>query len=139
LGLLQPKLEQEHAKKYIDLLGIATPSLNQEVMFLSGGNQQKVVVSRLLNAEPRILLMLDPTAGIDVEAKAEIHKIMGQLAAEGMSILFLSSDIDEILDMSDRILIMHEGLIIKEYPRQEVNKHQIMVASEGFSEDKPND
>ena len=55
------------------------------------------------------------------------------------SILFLSSDIDELLDMSDRILIMHEGLVIKEYPRQEVNKHQIMVASEGFSEDKPND
>ncbi len=139
LGLLQPKLEREHANKYIELLGIATPSINQEVMSLSGGNQQKVVVSRLLNAEPRILIMLDPTAGIDVEAKAEIHKIMGQLAAEGMSILFLSSDIDEILDMSDRILIMHEGLIIKEYPRQGVNKHQIMVASEGFSEDKPND
>jgi len=138
-GLLQKKLERERASKYVDLLGIATPSLNQEVMFLSGGNQQKVVVSRLLNTEPRILLMLDPTAGIDVEAKAEIHKIMGQLAADGMSILFLSSDIDEILDMSDRILIMHDGMIIKEYPRQEVNKHQIMVASEGFPEDKPND
>lgn len=137
--IIQQNLERERAEKYVNLLEIATPSINQEVTFLSGGNQQKVVVSRLLNTEPRVLIMLDPTAGIDVEAKAEIHKIMGQLASEGMSILFLSSDLDELLDMSDRILTMHEGRIIKEFPRHKASKHQIMVASEGLTEEKPDD
>ena len=86
-GFIDEKKFSSVARKYVDMIGIATPSLIQEVKFLSGGNQQKVVVSRLMNTNPRILVMLDPTAGIDVEAKAEIHRLMDKLTQKGLSIL----------------------------------------------------
>jgi ribose transport system ATP-binding protein len=122
------------AKKFVKMIGISTPSLIQEVKFLSGGNQQKVVVSRLMNTNPRILVMMDPTAGIDVEAKAEIHRLMDQLTREGLSILLLSTDMDELLNLSDRVLVMHQGEIIKEFSRKEATKNNILVASEGITE-----
>lgn len=133
-GFIRNSLAMERARHYVSILGIATPSLSQEVKFLSGGNQQKVVVARLLNAEPRILVMLDPTAGIDVEAKAEIHKLMGRLVDDGLSILFLSSDINEMIDISDRILVMYQGQIVTEYEGHEASRHKILVASEGMME-----
>ena len=133
-GLIRDSSAMEKARRYVSMLRIATPSLSQEVRFLSGGNQQKVVVARLLNAAPRILVMLDPTAGIDVEAKAEIHKLMGRLADDGLSILFLSSDINEMIEISDRILVMHQGRIVAEYDHQEASRRKILVASEGMME-----
>jgi ribose transport system ATP-binding protein len=120
------------ARKYVDMIGISTPSLIQEVKFLSGGNQQKVVVSRLMNTNPRILVMLDPTAGIDVEAKAEIHRLMDKLTQKGLSILLLSTDLDELLTLSDRVLVMHQGKIVSEYKGIEATKHNILMASEGI-------
>lgn len=133
-GFVSNKKQNEIAKNYIELLDISTPSLFQEVKFLSGGNQQKVVVSRLLNTDPKVLVMMDPTAGIDVEAKAEIHRLMDQLTQDGLSILLLSTDMDELLNLSDRVLIMHKGKMVKEFSRGDATSENILVASEGFIE-----
>jgi len=131
-GFINEKKKEEIARYYINLIGISTPSLIQEVKFLSGGNQQKVVVSRLLNTGPKVLVMMDPTAGIDVEAKAEIHRLMNKLTNEGLSILLLSTDLDELLNLSDRVLVMHQGSLVKEFSRQTATKNNIMVANEGI-------
>jgi len=132
IGFIRQKEFRKNAKKYISLLNIDTPSLNQEVRYLSGGNQQKVIVSRLIGSEPRLLLMLDPTAGIDVEAKQEIYKIMQELTSRGISILLLSSDLNELIDLSDRILVMHNGKIVKEFKEHNAERHEIQIASEGI-------
>lgn len=134
LGFIQEEKHASIAAKYIKLLSIATPTMIQEVRFLSGGNQQKVVVSRLLNTEPKLLVMLDPTAGIDVEAKAEIHKLMNSLTKNGLAILLLSTDMDELLGLSDRVLVMHQGKIVKEFTHKEANRNRILEASEGIVE-----
>jgi ribose transport system ATP-binding protein len=133
-GFVSDKKQNEIANNYVELLEISTPSLIQEVKFLSGGNQQKVVVSRLLNTDPKVLVMIDPTAGIDVEAKAEIHRLMDQLTQEGLSILLLSTDMDELLNLSDRVLVMHKGKMVKEFSRKDATKENILVASEGIVE-----
>ena len=101
---------------------------------MSGGNQQKVVVSRLLNTNPKVLVMMDPTAGIDVEAKVEIHKLMNKLTNEGMAILLVSTDMDELLDLSDRVIVMHQGRVVKEFARKIATRHSILEASEGIVE-----
>jgi ABC-type sugar transport system ATPase subunit len=134
LGFIDENKFTDIAARFVKLIGISTPSLIQEVRFLSGGNQQKVVVSRLLNTKPKILVLMDPTAGIDVEAKAEIHRLMDRLTKEGLSILLLSTDLDELLNLSDRVLVMHQGRMVKEFHRKEATKHTILVASEGISE-----
>jgi ABC-type sugar transport system ATPase subunit len=134
-GFISDQKKEEIARNYIKLIGIATPSLIQEVRFLSGGNQQKVVVSRLLNTDPKILVMMDPTAGIDVEAKAEIHRLMNKLTNGGLSILLLSTDLDELLNLSDRILVMHQGILVKEFSRKAATKNNILEASEGVAEE----
>lgn len=135
IGLIKQSKLKEIAKHYVKILNIKTPSLIQEVRYLSGGNQQKVIVSRLLNTRPKLLAMLDPTAGIDVEAKEEIHKIMLELTTQGISILFISSDLDELIDLSDRIFVMHNGRIVKEFKENEADRHKIQIASEGIMEE----
>lgn len=135
IGLIKQSKIRDIAKHFVKILNIKTPSLIQEVRYLSGGNQQKVIVSRLLNTKPKLLVMLDPTAGIDVEAKEEIHKIMQELTSQEISILFLSSDLDELIDLSNRIFVMHNGKIIKEFKEIEADRHNIQIASEGFMED----
>jgi ABC-type sugar transport system ATPase subunit len=132
-GFIIEKKLKEIAQRYVSLIRISTPSLNQEVRFLSGGNQQKVVVSRLLNTDPKILVIMDPTAGIDVEAKAEIHRLINELTGEGLSILLLSTDLDELLNLSDRVLVMHQGRLVQEFPREDASKQNILVASEGIA------
>ena len=134
LGFIKENVFREVANKYIQLLGIDTPTVIQEVRFLSGGNQQKVVVSRLLNTNPDVLFMLDPTAGIDVEAKAEIHRLMDDLTKAGMAILLLSTDMDELLALSDRVLVMHQGRLVREFSHKEAKRNKIMEASEGIVE-----
>ena len=134
LGLIQKNKFKDIARKYIELLKIDTPTMIQEVRFLSGGNQQKVVVSRLLNTNPKVLVMMDPTAGIDVEAKVEIHKLMNKLTNEGMAILLVSTDMDELLGLSDRVIVMHQGRVVKEFARKVATRHNILEASEGIVE-----
>jgi len=93
---------------------------------LSGGNQQKVVLGKWLNTEPKVIILDEPTRGIDVRAKAEIHGLMSQLADAGAGILMISSELPEVLGMSDRVLVMREGRIVRELPRGQAQQQEIM-------------
>ena len=104
-------LEDEITQKYIDMMATKTPSQDQVIGNLSGGNQQKVMIGRWLATSPKILILDEPTRGVDVGAKAEIYSIMNELAKQGMSIIMISSELPEILNMSDRIYVMREGKV----------------------------
>ena len=105
------KKEEEITQKYIDMMGTKTPSQEQVIGNLSGGNQQKVMIGRWLATDPRILILDEPTRGVDVGAKAEIYGIMNELVKQGMSIIMISSELPEIINMSDRIYVMNEGRV----------------------------
>ena len=110
-------------------VGVKVPDIDYEVTSLSGGNQQKVVVAKALLTDPKVLLMDDPMRGIDVGAKTELYRIMKRLAAEGLAILFTSSDLMEVLGMADRILVMARGRITRELPREAATSQQLVAAS----------
>jgi len=120
--------EKSLAARTIDQLKIRAYSTEQIVNKLSGGNQQKVVVGKWLAAKPRVLIMDEPTRGIDVGAKAEIHRLMSELAQQGLGILMISSELPEILGMSDRVLVMREGTIVDEFTRAEATQEKIVAA-----------
>jgi simple sugar transport system ATP-binding protein len=111
----KPK-QDENAEKYIKLLGIVTPSPDQLVKNLSGGNQQKVILARWLATNPKVLILDEPTRGIDVGAKAEIQKLVLELAEQGKSCVFISSEMEEVLRISDRIAVMRDRRKVAEYP-----------------------
>jgi rhamnose transport system ATP-binding protein len=98
---------------------------------LSGGNQQKVMLSKWLNTHPQLLILDEPTRGIDVGAKAEVHAMIGELAAEGIGIMMISSDMPEVLAMSDRVLVMREGRQMGIFSREEATQERIMTAAMG--------
>jgi ABC-type sugar transport system ATPase subunit len=108
------------------MLNIRTPELEQKVMNLSGGNQQKVVLAKWLASGPKVLILDEPTRGIDVGAKAEVYAIMNELANQGIGIIMISSEMPEILAMSDRILVMCEGRISGELTRADATQERIM-------------
>lgn len=130
-GVLDKRRMDEACRKQREALAIKTPSLAQLIKLLSGGNQQKVLVSRWLLTTPDILMIDEPTRGIDVGAKAEIHRLMSTLAGEGKAILMVSSEMPEILGMSDRVLVMHEGRLTGEFSREEATQEKIMRAATG--------
>ena len=107
-------------------LRVRTPDLGEPVLNLSGGNQQKVLIARWLMTHPSILILDEPTRGIDVGAKAEIHRLIGDLAAKGVAVLMISSELPEVLGMSDRVLVMHEGRMTGILNRQEATQVKIM-------------
>ncbi|MEG2843526.1 MAG: ATP-binding cassette domain-containing protein, partial [Ruthenibacterium sp.] len=117
--------EKKYAEHYIKALNVATPSSQQTVMFLSGGNQQKVVLAKWLMSEPRIVIFDEPTRGIDVGAKREIYEIINRLTAEGKVVLVVSSDMEEVMGISDRILVMHEGEISGEVAKKDFSQKLI--------------
>ena len=123
--------EREAATKYVKDLRVRTPTIEQAVQNLSGGNQQKVVLAKWLFTKSKILLFDEPTRGIDVGAKTEIYQLINQLAAEGVAIIMISSELPEILGMSDRILVMHEGRIAGELSRAEATQEKIMHLATG--------
>src|SRR5215207_1766119 len=131
LGLVKRSAEQITAEDYRRRLSIHTTSVWLEAGKLSGGNQQKVVLAKWLNTEPRLLILDEPTRGIDVGAKAEVHHIINELAAQGMGILLISSELPEVLAMSDRILVMREGRQMGIFGRDEANQEAIMAAATG--------
>jgi len=112
--------------KYIRKLKIATPSIYRLTKFLSGGNQQKVVVAKWLSTQAKLFIFDEPTRGIDVGAKYEIHQLMNELTKQGAAILMISSELPEILGMSDRIYVMHRGVIVKEFTRGEADQEKIL-------------
>ncbi|MEZ0266086.1 MAG: sugar ABC transporter ATP-binding protein [Phycisphaerae bacterium] len=123
--------ERRTSADVVTRLGVKTPSDRQAVQFLSGGNQQKVVIGKWLAMSPKVLLLDEPTRGVDVGAKREIYKLMEQLAGTGVAVLFVSSDMEEVLGMSDRALVMHEGRITGELSRDELSEEAIMTLATG--------
>ena len=131
LGLVRQRAEIATAEKYRRRLSIRTPSVKTKVEKLSGGNQQKVMLSKWLNAHPRLLILDEPTRGIDVGAKAEVHHMINDLAAEGLGIILISSDLPEVLAMSDRILVMREGRQMDIFDREKATQENVMTAAMG--------
>ncbi len=133
LGPMDFRREQELAAEYTRRLGVKTPSIHTRVASLSGGNQQKVALSRWLVTRPSVLILDEPTQGIDVGAKSEIHALMGQLAEEGMAILMISSELPEILGMSDRVAVMQGGMVVDVLPRGEATQERILARALGHA------
>ena len=123
--LLSHTRERERSRQYIDELRIATPSIDKKVVFLSGGNQQKIVVAKWLMSDSEVIILDEPTRGIDVGAKREIYEIINDLAAAGKAVIVISSDMEEILGISDRIAVMHEGRIAGIVPRMDATQQII--------------
>jgi len=130
-GLIRRQRERSAAGRFIHSLRIRTPSPEQLVRNLSGGNQQKVVLAKWLLTESRVLLFDEPTRGIDVGAKAEIYQLMGDLAARGVAMLMITSELPEAIGMADRILVMHEGHITAEIPRADATQEKVMFYATG--------
>ncbi|HCX04486.1 MAG TPA: D-xylose ABC transporter ATP-binding protein [Clostridiales bacterium] len=124
--LLDDKKEKRLAKDYVDSLGIKTPSVYQIVNKLSGGNQQKVVLSKWFEINPKILILDEPTRGIDVGAKFQIYKLMLELAEKGVGIIMISSELPEVINMSDRLLVVRNNSIIQELDSSKTNQEEIM-------------
>lgn len=126
LGVVRPGLEDKYGKEYVGKLNISTPSLETQTQYLSGGNQQKVVIAKWLMQQSDIIFMDEPTRGVDVGAKSEIYMLMNEIVRQGKSIVMISSELPEILGMSDRIMVMHEGKVVGELARGEANQEKIM-------------
>jgi len=126
-GVLNPGKEKALAKTMVDNLQIKTPSLAVKTRTLSGGNQQKVVIGNWLNTLPEVLMMDEPTRGIDIQAKEQIFVLVRDLARQGLAVLFVSSEIEEVLDVSDRILVMNQGRVTHSRQHDEVNLEQLMA------------
>lgn len=120
LGFVRGDKQRETATNYRQILGIQTPGLWQIVRNLSGGNQQKVVIAKWLSMNPKLLILDEPTRGIDVGAKAEVHGLMSKLASQGIGVLMISSELPEILGMSDRVIVMCNGRITCEFTREQL-------------------
>ena len=130
-GWLNAKKEKVAAKAIAEKLEVKAYGIEQKASELSGGNQQKVVLAKWLNTNPRILILDEPTRGIDVGTKAAVHGLMSDLAAQGLAILMISSELPEVLGMSDRILVMREGHITGEFKRDEATQEKLMMAATG--------
>jgi ribose transport system ATP-binding protein len=125
-NLINKKKEKDVAKGYFDSLKIKAPSVTQRVYFLSGGNQQKVVIAKWLFSDADIFILDEPTRGIDVGAKYEIYMLMNELVAQGKSIILISSEMNEIIAMSDRIMVMHDGKICAELNGEEITPENVL-------------
>ena len=130
-GLVSHKQETATAEHYRQRLSILTPSVNHEVGKLSGGNQQKVMLSKWLNAHPKLFIFDEPTRGIDVGAKAEVHHMINELAEQGLAIILISSDLPEVMAMSDRILVIREGKQMGIFDRDDATQEKVMTAAMG--------
>ena len=130
-GVINHNAASEKSAHYVDTLQIKTPSLEVPVNHLSGGNQQKVVLGKWLMTHPKVLFLDEPTRGIDVGAKAEIHVLMAELANDGVAIVFVSSELPEILGMSDRVLVLHEGRVTGEFINDNLTQAEILRCAAG--------
>jgi ribose transport system ATP-binding protein len=131
MGLIARRREAKLAEETVSTLKIKTPSRSQPVRLLSGGNQQKVVFGKWLAASPKVFLLDEPTRGVDVGARGEIHALMDKLASQGVAILMISSDLEELLGICDRILVMHEGRLAGDLPRSQFSETAVMQLATG--------
>jgi rhamnose transport system ATP-binding protein len=130
-GMVRRALEHRRAADWAVRLQLKYNRLADRVGVLSGGNQQKVVLAKWLATEPSVLIVDEPTRGIDVGTKAEVHRLLSSLAAEGLAVLMISSDLPEVLGMADRVLVMHEGRLTAEIPRADATEESVMAAATG--------
>jgi ribose transport system ATP-binding protein len=128
-GFLSGAIENRLAQDYVERLRIKTPSVKQIVENLSGGNQQKVVITKWLATNPRVLLLDEPTRGIDINAKNEIYRLISELAREGLAIVMVSSELPEIMAIADRIIVLSEGKKTAEFPHSQATEEMIMKAA----------
>ena len=131
LGIVDRQRERNIAADYSQQLRVRSAGINQLVKALSGGNQQKVVLAKWLITNPSILILDEPTRGVDIGAKAEVHRIVSELASRGLAIILISSELPEVLAMSDRVLVMHEGHLAGMFDRDEANQERVMFAATG--------
>jgi rhamnose transport system ATP-binding protein len=131
LGLLNWRQEQKIAGEYSSQLRVRSAGVEQLVNALSGGNQQKVVLSKWLATNPSVLILDEPTRGIDVGAKAEVHRIISDLAARGLAIILISSELPEVLAMADQVIVLHEGRVTGTFARSEATQERVMFAATG--------
>ncbi|MBA9004923.1 sugar ABC transporter ATP-binding protein [Thermomonospora cellulosilytica] len=129
--LISRRVERDRARDWALRLQLKFSRLSDPVGVLSGGNQQKVVLAKWLATEPSVLIVDEPTRGIDVGTKAEVHRLLSELAAQDMAVLMISSDLPEVLGMADRVLVMHEGRLVAEIPRAEATEESVMAAATG--------
>jgi ribose transport system ATP-binding protein len=129
--LLDRNREEETARQQAGRLNIRAPSVSSVAGTLSGGNQQKVVLAKWLAMSPNVMLFDEPTRGIDVGAKSEIYSLIRALSDAGVAVLMISSDMEEVIGVSDRILVMHEGRISGELERDQFSEHQVMLLAVG--------
>jgi rhamnose transport system ATP-binding protein len=129
--VISRRAERDRAADWAIRLRLKYARLSDTVGVLSGGNQQKVVLAKWLSTEPAVLIVDEPTRGIDVGTKAEVHRLLSELAAQGLAVLMISSDLPEVLGMADRVLVMHEGRLTAEIPRAEATEESIMAAATG--------
>jgi ABC-type sugar transport system ATPase subunit len=130
-GFIQDNNERNLAQEYVRQLNIRTPSIDQFARNLSGGNQQKVVIAKWLSVKPKVLIVDEPTRGVDVGAKIEIYNLLRKLAAEGVAVVMISSELPEILGMSDRIIVIREGHLAGELDREAATEETIMAMATG--------
>jgi ABC-type sugar transport system ATPase subunit len=133
LGMVDFSRERAVALEYVNNLGVKTSSLDAPVASLSGGNQQKVALARWLAAGPAVLILDEPTQGVDVAAKAEIHRLMGVLAGQGLAVVMISSELPEVLGMSDRIAVMHRGTLVGVVDRAVATQELVMEMALGHA------
>jgi ABC-type sugar transport system ATPase subunit len=130
-GWLRPAEERKKAREYVEKLRIKVRHLDQEIQTLSGGNQQKVILARWLETQPRVWLLDEPTLGIDVGAKYDIYCLMNEWKARGMAIALITSELAELMAMADRILVLHRGKIVAEFSHDEATQEKIIEAALG--------
>ena len=133
-GFIRRKEEVRRAQEFVNAFSIKTPSLRQKVMYLSGGNQQKVLLARWLMKKLKVIILDEPTRGIDVGAKAEIHRLIDELANQGLAIVVMTSEMPELLGVSDHIIVMCDGRITGEFDRGNADMEKILEAAIGQRE-----
>jgi len=131
LGISRPGAERASARHWTERLRVKAANLSDPVSTLSGGNQQKVVLAKWLATVPKVFIVDEPTRGIDVGTKAEVHRLMSDLAGDGVAILMVSSELPEVLGMADRILVMREGRLVDEIARAAADEEAVMFAATG--------
>jgi len=137
--LVEGATERAVADDYTEQFNVKMTGVEQMVGALSGGNQQKVVLAKWLASKPRLLILDEPTRGIDIGAKVEVHRIVSELAASGLGIILISSDLPEVIAMSDRILVLHEGRVTAEIPHDRATEERVMFAATGNMSDETDD
>jgi rhamnose transport system ATP-binding protein len=134
-GMIPRSAERRFARDWAIRLQLKYGRLTDPVWTLSGGNQQKAVLAKWLARRPRLLIVDEPTRGIDVGTKAEVHRLLSELAAEGVAVLMISSELPEVLGMADRIVVLFEGRVMREFARSDATEDAIMHAATGMLED----